>query len=200
MDQLYSHELTASKLFVTEWEVFLVKCSEKVPPLLYQYITDELFEYVIKITFEMSTKLPACANAANVEALSNEEENAIHYVGGYVLLELKKDRSNLSILPLIEKLTVTEKRATRIEPSQQWVTSVDKGGLTKITDEAFQCFCDIEIAVRRFLQVNNTRDMNEKFSKKVVHAILRDENLLFDWCFAVECIEEEVATQCLEII
>ena len=42
--------------------------------------------------------------------------------------------------------------------------------------------------------------MSEKFSKKVVHAILRDENLLFDWCFAVECIEEEVGTQCLEKI
>ena len=25
-------------------------------------------------------------------------------------------------------------------------------------------------------------------------------NLLFDWCFAVECIEEEVAAQCLEKI
>ena len=95
------HELTASKLFVTKWEVFLVKCSEKVPPLLYQHITDELFEDVIKKTFEMSTKLSACASAANVEALSNEEENAIHYVGGYVLRELKKDRSNSSILPLI---------------------------------------------------------------------------------------------------
>ena len=50
------HELTASKLFVTEWEVFLVKCSEKVPPLLYQHITDELFEDVIRKMFEMSTK------------------------------------------------------------------------------------------------------------------------------------------------
>jgi len=149
-----------------------------------------LFEDVIKKMFEMSTKLPACASAANDEALSNEEENAIHYVGGYVLQELKKNHSNSSILALIEKLTVTEKRATRIDPSQQWVTSVDRGGLMKITEEAFQCFCDIEIAVRRFLQVNNTRDMNEKFSKKDVHAILRDENLLFDWCFAVECIEE----------
>ena len=117
-----------------------------------------------------------------------------------MLRELKKDRPNSSILPLIEKLTVTEKRAIRIEPSQQSVTSVDRGGLTKITDEVFQCFCDIEIAVRRFLQVNNTRDMNKKFSKKVLHAILCDENLLFDWCFAVECIEEEVATQCLEKI
>ena len=59
----------------------------------------------------MSTKLPACASAANVEALSDEEENTIHYVGGYVLRELKRDRFNSSILPLVEKLTVTEKRA-----------------------------------------------------------------------------------------
>ena len=194
------HELTASKLFVTRWEVFLVKCSEKVPPLLYQHITDELFEDIIKKSLGVSTKLPASESATNVEALSNEEENAIHYVGGYVLRELKKDHSNSSILPLIEKLTVTEKRSTRIEPSQQWVMSVDRGGLTKITDEAFQCFCDIEIAMRRYLKVDNTRDMNEQFSNKVVDAILHDENLLFDWCFAVECIEEEVATQCLEKI
>ena len=59
---------------------------------------------------------------------------------------------------------------------------------------------DIEIAMQRYLKVDNTRDMNEQFSKKVVDAILNDENLLFDWCFAVECIEEETAKQCLEII
>ena len=129
---------------------------------------------IFKIRISRNTKCD------NLVSFQNQVTNAIHYVGEYMLRELKKDRSNSSILPLIEKLTVTEKRATRIDPSQQWVTSVDRGGLTKITEEAFQCFCDIEIAVRRFLQVNNTRDMNEKFSKKVVHAILRDENLLFD--------------------
>ena len=194
------HELTSSKLFVTKWEAFLAGVGGKVPPLLYQHITDELFEDIIKKSFGLSSKLPASESAANIEALSNEEENTIHYVGGYVLRELKKDRCNSSILPLIEKLIVPEKRPTKIDPSRQWVTSVDRGGLTKITDEAFQCFCDIEIAIRRYLKVDNTRDMNEQFSKKVVDAILHDENLLFDWCFAVECIEEEAATQCLEKI
>ena len=146
-----------------------------------------------KKTFDTSSKLSASESAANVEVLSNEEENTIHYVSGYVLQEL-------TILPLIEKLMVSEKRPKKIDPSWQWVTSVDRGGLTKITDEAFQCFCDIEIAIRRYLKVDNTRDMNEQFSKKVIDAILHDENLLFDWCFAVECIEEEAATQCLEKI
>ena len=121
------HELTASELFVTKWEAFLVDCSGKVPPLLYQHITDELFEDIIKKSFGTSTKLPASESAANVETLSNEEENAIyiHYVSGYVLRELKKDHSNSSILPLIEKLTISEKRPARIDPRQQWVMSVD---------------------------------------------------------------------------
>ena len=104
------HELMASKLFVTKWEAFFFDCSGKVPPLLYQHITDELFEDINKKSFGTSAKLPASESPANVEALSNEEENAIHYVGGYVLRELKKDHSISLILPLIEKLTITEHR------------------------------------------------------------------------------------------
>ena len=60
------HELTASKLFVTKWEAFLVECSVKVPPLLYQHITDELFEDIIKKSFGMSSKMPTSESAANV--------------------------------------------------------------------------------------------------------------------------------------
>ena len=87
-----------------------------------------------------------------------------------------------------------------MDATRQWITSVDRGGLTKVTDEAFQCFCDIEIAIRRYLKVNNTRDMNEQFSKKVIDGVLNDENLLFNWCFAAGCIDQEIADQCLEKI
>ena len=91
-------------------------------------------------------------------------------------------------------------RPTKVDPTRQWVTSVDRVGLTKIIDEAFQCFCDIEIAIWKYLKADNTKDINEQFSIKVVDAILHDENLLFNWCFVVECVEEETAMQCLEKI
>ena len=191
-------ELTNSKLFVTKWEAFLANVSGIVPPLLYQHITDELFEDIIKESFEISSKMPV-SETNDVDVLSNDEENAIHYVAGYVLWQLKKDYCNSLILPLLEKLTDTEKRST-VDAKQQWVTSVDRGGLTKITDEAFKCFYDIEIAIRRQFKVDNTRDMNVQFSKKVIDAVLNDENLLFDWCFAAECIDQELADQCLEKI
>ena len=190
------HELTSSKLFVTKWEVFLANVSGMVPPLLYQHITDKLFEDIIKKSIE----LPISETSVDdVIILNDEEENAIHYVGGYVLRELKRDHSNSFILPLLEKLTDSEKRPA-IDANRQWITLVDRGGLTKITDEAYQCFYDIEIAIRRFLKINNTRNMNETFSKKVIEAILSDDNLLFDWCFAAECIDQEIADQCLQKI
>ena len=195
------HELTSSKLFMTKWEMFLANVNEMVPPLLYQHITDELFEDVIKKSIDSEAPVSDHENSMNdVITLNDEEENAIHYVGGYVIRELKKDPLNSFMLPLLEKLTDTEKHPT-IDPTRQWITSVNRGGLTKITDEAYQCFYDIEITIRRFLKISNTRSMDETFSKKVNDVILNDDNLLFDWwCFAAECTDQEIADQCLQKI
>ena len=101
------------------------------------------------------------------------------------------------MLPLLEKLTDTENR-TEVGDSCHWVTSINRGGLTKITDEAFQCFYDIEVHIRRFLNIKNTRVMNKNFSKKVINSVLSDDDLLFDWCFAAsESIDQDVADKCL---
>ena len=70
--------------------------------------------------------------------LTFEEENAVHF-GGYVLRILKEDPMNVNILPLVLKLINTEKDG-HVGSSQEWLKSIDRGGLTDITDEAFQCF------------------------------------------------------------
>ena len=193
------HELTSSQDFISKWKGFVKNVSITVPPLLYQHVTDEIFEGLIK-KFCGSLTANTTAPTEDTVVLSNEEENIIHYVGGYVIQELKKDKCNSSMLPLLESLTDLEKRPT-IDAAQQWITSVNRGGLTKITDAAFQCFCDIEVSIRRFLNVNNTRDMNEGFRTKVTSAILSDDNLLFNWTFASELIvDQDVADRCLEKI
>ena len=113
--------------------------------------------------------------AQELDALTYEEENVVRYVGGYVIRELKKDKVNSYVLPLLEKLTDTENR-TEVGDSCHWVTSINRGGLTKITDEAFQCFYDIEVHIRRFLNIKNTREMNENFSKKLINSVLSDDD------------------------
>ena len=130
--------------------------------------------------------------------LSNEEENAIHYVGEYVIHELKKDKSNSRMLP---HLTDAEKRPT-IDEARQWITSINRGGLTKISDTAFQCFCDIEVSIRRFLNVSNTRDMNESFRKKlqVLYCLMTTCYLIGALLHSEFIVDQDITDRCLEKI
>ena len=61
-------------------------------PLLYQHVTDVMFETIIREYLALCTQ---SASEANEEvAFTYEERNAICYIGGYVVRELKKDKSN----------------------------------------------------------------------------------------------------------
>ena len=43
--------------------------------------------------------------------------------------------------------------------------------------------------------------MNENFTKKVIKSVLSDDNLLLDWCFAIEVVvDQDVVDTCLEKI
>ena len=116
--------------------------------------------------------------------LTFEEENAVHFVGGYVLRVIKEDPKNLNILPLVFKLINTEKDG-HVGSSQEWLKSIDRGGLIDITDEAFQFFYSIELVIRRYFNSSQTRDMVDGFNEEVYTAVLQDDDVLFNWCLAV---------------
>jgi len=191
------HQKTSSEEFTTKWENFALQLGVRVSPLFYQHITDEIFNELIKNTFEVQTR----TNILEKTTLSFEEENVVHYVGGYVLHSLMKDPGNSGILPLLEKLCCNEDSAyvgTHVGTSCQWTKSLDRGGLTHITDEAFQCFYEIEVVCRQYLRADRTREMTTGFTKTLTTAILNDDDLLFSWCLAVGAdTSDDIANQCL---
>ena len=69
--------------------------------MLYQHVTDEVFDQLIKKSFGLYQDMNEHDEKS---VLSNEHENAVHYVGGYVLHKLKVDPSNQELLPLLNKL------------------------------------------------------------------------------------------------
>ena len=197
------HELTSSTEFANEWETFASKLGiGTVSPLLYQHITDIIFESIIKESTSTSTVDFSMSTGATQDCgLTFEEESAIHYVGGYVIRQLKMDKANVQMLPLLEQLTYSENSQADDDPMRHWVNQINRGGLTRITQEAFRCFYNIEITIRRFLKVDNTRDMNEQFNEKVMDSVLNDEDLLFDWCLASQfAVESDIADNCLKKI
>ena len=74
-----------------KWETFACSLGiSTLSPLLYQHITDVLFETIIKESLSVSTSTGDTQDSG----LTFEEESAIHYVGGYVIRELKLDKAN----------------------------------------------------------------------------------------------------------
>ena len=79
------HELTVSTAFAKKWEDFGVTLGVRaMPPLLYQHITDVLFETIIKECVNSAT-CQSGSRAIDAIALTYEEDNAIYYIGGYVM-------------------------------------------------------------------------------------------------------------------
>ena len=197
------HELTASTEFSSKWETFASKLHiGTISPLLYQHVTDVIFEKIIKESMGTSTIGISTSTGVTEDCgLTFEEENAIHYVGGYVIRQLKIDKANVQILPLLEQLTYSESSPLDDDPTRHWVNQVNRGGLTRITNEAFRCFYCIEIIIRRFFKTDNTRDMDKQFNQKVMDSVLNDEDLLFDWCLASQfVVESDIADNCLKRI
>ena len=195
------HKETSFIEFTSKWNDFCSKIKVVMTPLFYQHITDEIFEYLIKDEFDLNGP-----NGFEEQTphLTFEEENAVHFVGGYVLRVIKEDPKNLNILPLVLKLINIEKNS-HVGSSQEWLVSIDRGGLIDITDEAFQCFYSIELVIRRYFNSSRTRDMVDGFTDEVNAAVLQDDDVLFNWCLAVGLAlgcdyDETISESCLKQI
>ena len=82
---------TSSDNFTSHWKQFASAIGINITPLLYQHATDKLLNQVIKKLFSLYQSMDDYGTKSD---LSNEHENTVHYVGGYVLHKLKGDPSN----------------------------------------------------------------------------------------------------------
>jgi len=65
-------------------------------PLLYQHITDQVFESIIRRSFIIP--VTESTDDDNGSELTYQDKNVIHYVGGYAIRHLKKDCNNATLV------------------------------------------------------------------------------------------------------
>ncbi len=81
------HKYTTCECPQALWKAFVSdSVGVDMHPMFYQYITDQIFETVLKVTFKASSK-----QALDVEAVSYEEANALRYVVGYICHKVQKN-------------------------------------------------------------------------------------------------------------
>lgn len=181
------------------WEKLLCSLQMPICPIFYQHVTANVMEHVIKL------KLPVAQSSASsqsVTSLTYEEENAIRYVGGYVVKSvramLKSPEDNELFLGL-DELCITDDDVEPAE-SEEWLCSIDRGGLTRITDDAYLFFVSVETSVRRHFHIGNTQMMNDKFRDVVTQDTIKDDDVLFYWCISSASMNQDCANKLLEKI
>ena len=167
-------------------------------PLLYQYITDQTFEMLIKKCLPSKDESTEELEAFE-QALTYEEGNAVRYTGGYVIPSLVQSSKDDGVKHVLCELK-DDSDDGEDGPASDWVKAVNRGGLIKISTEAYQCFYAIEICIRRQLKTSNTDSMNDGFRQRLKDMMVSDDDILFYWTLAGQIEGDETADKCLALM
>ena len=193
--------LTVSDSFIIKWQDFLKANHLEDQPVFYQHFT-ELFDSLIqkKLRAAQPDLWPdeVEIEGDTCEPLSFEEENGIRYMGGYVVRKLREHPDCAEFNELLNEMVSTEDMLDENSPSAAWTNAINRGGLVKITADAYQVFLAVESCVRRYLTIKKVSKMDKSFKRYLTNMVVNDSDVLFHWCMAG--FEKDENASCLQQI
>ena len=155
------HSSRNAKDFKSKWMEYLIHLKiTDATPLFYQNVSQELFETLISQKclindHGISTKY--------IQHMTLDEENAVRYVAGFVIRAVKdklKVPNDQEILDILNSMVHVQDASSTFTSSEDWVKSINRGGLVQITEDAHRLFCAIEYYVRSQLHTSNMCSMD----------------------------------------
>ncbi len=197
------HRMRLSESFKELWASFFHAAIEVKPvSLLFQHLTEKLFEAVIKEEYEVATKSVACASVD--VRLTSEEANALRYVAGYVCSKVQKkiaasqhphkDQMLLCLITLCDE--DQEEQQTAVD----WINAVDRGGLCHVSETTFQLFLEMESIVKAIYKIDAVDDVEKGGKNEWVQKVLYDDDVQFQWCLLSAEVGEAEATSLLTML
>ena len=147
-------------------------------PIFWQRVGDAILKMLVKRSFPVIRQEAA---VEGIPTINHQEMNALRYAAGYVPRALKKKLIKSAnplkhqlLLCLLDLLDDGDERRT---DSEEWLDLVDRGGLTRVNDTAFQVFLAMELELRKHLQ----SQCIPNFKAEVRKQILENEDVSFYW-------------------
>ena len=200
------HAIRTSQEFKCLWKTFLQESRVQATPIIYQSLTDRLFQKRIELHFPIPSPSRPRDSEVETSTLTFEEENAIRYAAGYVFRAVKKKIIKSSfdlkeqLVEIVDMLLQNDDDVGEQDASCEWMAIVDRGGLVHISDDLYRVFVAIELHIRKFFNVENAREMTPTSKGKVVSSLLSNEDVLFFWCMVCCDVPEEFAKELLKRI
>lgn len=131
------------------------------------------------------------STTVDVAPLTVDEANALRYSAGYVPFSLRKKlKKRPEFKKWLECLAVEGEETSYLDYTKKWTEAVDRGGLFKVNDKAYQFFLDLEMRVRKHLP--SLLGPNSKSLKKdVVDDIVTSDDVLFSWMTVTADFDDE---------
>ena len=85
---------------------------------------------------------------------------------------------------------------TFLEYTMKWINAIDQGGLFRISDNVYIFFHDVEMKLRRHLELLML-DQHQLDKGEIVKEVTSDSSVPFYWSFLAVHLDEEVSQQLL---
>jgi len=198
------------------WNNFLSKihCEHfNNEPLLMELVNECVFQDLLRTTFEARET----SNAQEPEVtLSEDEENIIRYACGYIGMKLRrkfmkvegeKAARFVECLDRMQADDQTSETPSFFEYTTKWIKQVNRGGLFKVSDDAYHLFREIEIAMQYKLtgHIKATTTMSSaesvKGKNKIIDSVCQDIKVQCAWDI-INCTmtDEESNVELLKMI
>ena len=133
--------------------------------------------------------------------MSHEEENVLRYVAGYIIhkvkvqLESSKNPHKDDMIVCLIDMSGYEMNEGGTE---DWINSIDRGGLWHINDQTYSLFYAIE-EVRKYFQPECASKLQNS-KKEITETILQSVDVQFHWSMLSVDVDEAVGSQLLHMI
>ena len=186
------HQMRSDTPFQLKWNSFLEKHNMPKEPLFYQHVTTKVFAALLKQQCEVVVESPF-EETQLTASLNYEEENAVRYIGGYILRSLNTKANKEKDTFLREAIDDLKGDSTELPTeSEEWTGSVDRGGLIYISEATYQFLVAVEYSLRRYLKINTAHLMSHEFRKTLTEKVTADDDVQFNWTIASAAVEEDV--------
>jgi len=111
-----------------------------VEPVLYQHLTDKIFEILVQEYYHQEHLDP------EVTSMQQNERSVLRYITGYTCRHLCKkiEKENDEIkeeMVLCLMTLIKDRDESGCETDEKWANSLDRGGLWHVKESTYQLFC-----------------------------------------------------------
>ena len=188
------HALRVSDSYKEEWRHLLRQGEvSDINPTFYQFVGHNMFTRLVMIHHPITIR-----ERSAPPPLTYEETNALRYVDGFIPRMLRK-RLSKSTHPLREDIILCihdllDDGDEQNDETQDWVHSVDRGGLTLVNNVTFDVFIAIEG------EIQNLLGKRMELTDEVKTSICESDNVIFCWSLVCGDWEDNCSAALLQMI